>query len=161
MAFVGRLILRLIVVPLGGALAVVAGVIVSFIANWSQFPSVTGPPDDPSVLGSLLLAAAWAYAFALSTAQMLMPGAIGVLVAEVFVIRSVIFHALNGAVSMWVGWWTSVAEFRQQTTFYDRPLTVLSVGLAAGFVYWGIAGWNAGLFKPTPAVQPGPPATPR
>jgi len=160
MGFVGRLIVRLIVVPLGAAIAILAGTIVSFIANWSQFLAFVDA-NGGEVIGGLFVAAAWALVFSLSTYMLLMPAAIGVLVAEVFVIRSWIFHALNGAVSMWIGWWTSAAEFRKETTFYDNPLTVLAVGLVAGFVYWGIAGWNAGLFKPVHAAPAGPPATPR
>ena len=35
---------------------------------------------------------------------------------------------------------------------HDRPLPLLAAGLGAGFVYWAIAGWNAGIMKPAPAV---------
>ena len=35
---------------------------------------------------------------------MWLPGAVGILISEAFAIRSWIFHALNGAVSAWVGW---------------------------------------------------------
>ena len=163
MAFVGRLIVRLIVVPIAAVLAIVAGVVVSFVANWNQLGSwVSGPPDDPNIIGGLLLAAAWASVVALSSAKMLLPGAIGILVSEVFVLRSWIFHVLNGAVSMWVGWWT-IVKGGEQADLHDNPLIVLAVGLVAGFVYWAIAGWNAGLFTPAAAGPPGPPtpATPR
>jgi hypothetical protein len=162
MAFIGRLILRLLVVPLGALAAILAGVIVAFVANWKEFNALValGPPDDPGGLSALLVAGAWTLVFSASSAIMLMPGAVGILAAEVFRIRSWIFHALNGALSIWVGWWTSTPDFREQNTFYDKP-TVLAVGLAAGFAYWAVAGWNAGLFRPALGAPEVPPAIPR
>jgi hypothetical protein len=158
MAFVGRLLLRVMVVALGALLAIVVGTVVSFIANWNAFTAfVDANGGDAKAIGGLVVAVAWALVFALSTYVMLMPAVIGVLVSEMFAIRAATFHALNGAVSMWVGWWTSAADFREQTTFYDSPLTVLAVGLAAGFAYWAVAGWSAGVFRPAPVV----PAAPR
>jgi len=37
---------------------------------------------------------------------MWMPGSVGILISEAFAIRSWIFHALNGAISGWIGWQT-------------------------------------------------------
>jgi len=164
MEFVGRIILRLIVVPLGATLAVIAGTIAAFIAHWNRFVTaldIDPSAGDPAVLAWLFAAFAWSVAFAVATVKMLMPGAIGVLAAEVFTIRSWMFHVLNGAVSVWVGWWTQ-ARFSQEPEFNDNPLIILAVGLVAGFVYWAIAGWNAGLFRPVQAgPQPPAPATTR
>jgi hypothetical protein len=157
MAFVGRLILRIIVVPLGAGLAILAATVVSFVANWSALVATIQPGSRDDFF-PIDVAAAFMMAAVLSatTVKMLMPTVIGILVSEVFVIRSWIFHALNGAVSIWVGWWGSVAP-RPQLDFYASPLSILGLGVLAGFVYWAIAGWNAGLFRPTPP----PSATPR
>jgi hypothetical protein len=85
---------------------------------------------------------------------MLAPALIGIAIAETFAIRSWIFHALNGALSSWVGWVT-LGRGREFSEFYDNALAILATGLVAGFVYWLIAGWNAGVIKPAPAPVPG------
>ena len=53
--------------------------------------------------------------FILLFSVMWLPGAIGILISEAFAIRSWIFHALNGAVSAWIGW-QMFANFDQSGT---------------------------------------------
>jgi hypothetical protein len=154
---IGRLLLRLIVVPIALALAACAATLVVFVANWNELLAMVDA--DPTVSGGGFIAAV-VVGFALlvivsvTTAGMLMPALIGVLIAETFSIRSWIFHALNGAVSIWVGRAT-VAEVELPFGVYDPPV-MLAAGLAAGFVYWAVAGWNAGVMKPLPVAPPAP-----
>ena len=154
---IGRLLLRLIVVPIGLGLAVCAATLVVFVANWNELLATVGADSTASgggfiaavVVGFVLLVVVSA-----TTVGMLMPALIGVLIAEAFSIRSWIFHALNGAVSIWVGRAT-VAEVELPFGAYD-PLVMLAAGLGAGLVYWAVAGWNAGVMRPLPVAPPAP-----
>jgi len=156
MAIINRLLLRLIVVSLGTAVAIIAGIAVACFANWKGFIDMAGIPPDSHVAAELVLAGAMVFILIRATFVMLMPAVIGILVAETFAIRSWIFHALNGAVSIWVGWGAAMGDARVRSEFYDDPLTILATGLAAGFVYWVIAGSSAGVMKPARASPSGP-----
>jgi hypothetical protein len=78
---------------------------------------------------------------------MWLPGAVGILISEAFAIRSWIFHALNGAVSGWVGW-QLFSTFDKSDVPLNEPKYVIAAGLAGGFAYWAVAGWTAGFWKP-------------
>ena len=78
---------------------------------------------------------------------MMAPAAIGALTAETFAIRSWIYHALNGGLSAWVGW-SATSEMRDEYAFLNDPKIIVAAGIAAGFSYWLVAGWNAGFWKP-------------
>ena len=158
MGFVGRLLLRLIVVPIGAALAVYAATAVSFAANWDRFVGLVHGSADTFPMADIAVGALMALVFSYATLTMLLPAFVGILIAEAFAIRSWIFHALNGALSIWVGW-AMLGNGWDRHEFYDNPLAVLAAGIAAGFVYWAVAGWSAGVMKPD---RPGaaPPAAP-
>ena len=83
---------------------------------------------------------------------MWLPGAVGILISEAFAIRSWIFHALNGAVSAWVGS-QMFAAFDKSNEPMNEPRFVVAAGLAGGFAYWAVAGWNAGFWKPVFAAH--------
>ena len=153
MAFLGHLLVRLLMVPLGAADGDLRRTVISLVANWTRFVALIGSSPESFLLADFGIAALMAVVFSLSTVQMLLPAAVGIVIAEGFTIRSWIFHALNGAVSMWVGW--RLVGAARETEFYEDPVIVLAVGLAAGFIYWAIAGNSSGLFKP----EAGPPAT--
>jgi len=156
MAIISRLLLRLIVVSIGTAVAIVAGIMVACAANWNGFVAMAGIPPDSEGTAKLVLFGAMVFILIRATFVMLMPAVIGILVAETFAVRSWIFHALNGAVSIWVGWGAAMGDARVRSEFYDDPVTILATGLAAGFVYWVIAGSSAGVMKPARASPSGP-----
>jgi hypothetical protein len=91
---------------------------------------------------------------AVSAAAMMTPAVLGWLIAEAFAIRSWIYHAANGGLSAWVGLNTMV-EMRKPADFYSDPLVAVGAGIVAGFVYWAVAGWSAGFWKPV--FTPPPP----
>jgi len=156
MALIGRLLLRLVVVSLGAAVAIYFGTLASCIANWGRFVALIGIPPDSHAIVDIILAAVMAFIMSQAVFMMLAPALIGIAIAETFAIRSWIFHALNGALSIWVGWVT-LGRGREFSEFYDNALAILATGLVAGFVYWLIAGWNAGVMKPAaPAISPVP-----
>jgi len=148
----GRLLLRLIVVPFAIVLAVYAATLVALAADWGRSGTMAISNLRMSDGEFLIIVVILIQAFVVSIAtfSMLLPGLIGVLISETFSIRSWIFHALNGGLSMWVGRATTVGHVGQPFEFYDaygQPLVVLAAGLAAGLVYWAVAGRNAGVMK--------------
>ena len=99
---------------------------------------------------------------AVSAAAMMTPAALGALIAEAFAIRSWIYHVANGGLSAWIGLNTMV-EMQKPADFYSDPLIVVGAGIVAGFVYWLVAGWSAGFWKPvfTPPLPAPEPMAPR
>jgi hypothetical protein len=147
---VGRLFMRILLVPLGAGLAVMAAVMVVIAAHWNRFSALL--ESDPGGREDLLLAMmvagpGIALIVTMSAMAMMLPAALGVLVAEAFAIRTWMFHAVNGGLSAWVGW-VGFVEAAAPYNFYSGPLIVIGAGIVAGFVYWAVAGWSAGFWKP-------------
>jgi len=144
---VGRLLMRFILVPLGYLAAVVVGTLVIVMGSWKLGPiAVTSDPEAKTVaMFGFVFVAPVLLVILLTT--MWLPAAIGVLIAEAFAIRSILFHAANGAVTAWVTW--SLFGYVDETrTALTQPLAVIAAGVAGGLAYWAIAGWNAGFWVP-------------
>lgn len=145
-----RFVLRLLVVPLGGAAAITAAVAVLLVAHWGELTTLA--QADPEAQGAWLIAFVLAgpmLAFLLSVtaASALLPAVIGALIAEAFAIRSWIFHAANGGLAAWIGW-SLMQDVQSQYRFLTAPRIMVAAGLAGGFTYWVVAGWTAGFWKP-------------
>jgi hypothetical protein len=147
---IGRLLLRLILVPLGAAVALTAAGALLVVTQWNAFHAVLAADPQAQqdyvfalmVAGPLLvsLMSAWAhYTF--------VPALAGVFIAETFAIRSWMFHVGNGALSALLGW-TLTRDLRDEHHFFANPTILVAAGIAAGFAYWLIAGWTAGFWKP-------------
>jgi len=146
-----RLLLRFILVPLGAALALTAAALLVVIAHRNALLALLDADPQAQqdyfitlVFGGPLLAlllSLWAF-------YMFVPAVIGVLIAEAFAIRSWIFHAANGGLSAWLGW-ALTQDIRDEYRFLAEPMILVAAGLAAGLVYWIVAGWTAGFWKPT------------
>jgi hypothetical protein len=151
-----RLLLRFILVPLGAAVALTAGVAFIFIAHRNAL--LTLLDADPQVqeeyftalmFGGPLLAlllSIWAF-------YMLVPAAIGVLISETLAIRSWVFHAANGALAAWLGW-ALTQDIRDEYRFLTEPKILVAAGLVAGLAHWLIAGSTAGFWKPIRSAPP-------
>jgi hypothetical protein len=127
---VGRFLLRFILVPLGAGCAILAAVLFVVVANWNRFSAVVeANRGGEEFVVALFLFGSWA----------------------MFV--AAIFHVANGGISAWVGLNTMV-EMRRPADFYSEPVIVVGAGIVAGFVYWAVAGWSAGFWKPVFAQQP-------
>ena len=152
---VGRFLLRFILVPLGAGCAILAAVLFVTAANWNRFASLVAEHgSDQEFLVALVFAGSWImFIAAVSAAAMMMPAALGALIAEAFAIRSWIFHVANGGLSAWIGLNTAV-EMQKPANFYSEPVVVIGAGIVAGFVYWLVAGWSAGFWKPVFATPP-------
>jgi hypothetical protein len=145
-----RFLLRFILVPLGGAAAMCVGMLVLVCAHWNALQALADASPQAQqewfiafvIAGPLLalfLSAMTAYAFTAAT--------IGVLIAEMFAIRSWIYHAANGGLAAWIGW-SLVQDIRDEYRVLGDPTTLVAAGLAGGLAYWLIAGWNAGFLAP-------------
>jgi len=147
-----RLILRFILVPLGylAAVAVGACVLVLGSLKMSHDPNLAAAGAFAAFVGGPIM-------FVMIASTVWMPGSVGILISEAFAIRSWIFHALNGAISGWVGWQTFMAG-DQATTSMNEATVIFGAGLAGGFAYWAVAGWSAGFWKPVFRRAPLPPA---
>jgi hypothetical protein len=164
MESIGRLLLRILLVPLGYFAGVVAGTLVIVLGSWKLGQMVVTSDPDAETVGvfGFVFAAPVLLVILLST--MWLPAAVGVLIAETFAIRSWMFHVANGAVSAWITW-SMFGYLDDSRTPINGPLAVVAAGLAGGFAYWAIAGWNAGFWKPVfqrgavalpPAASPPP-----
>jgi hypothetical protein len=148
-----RVLLRFILVPLGYFAGVLAGTLVILLGSWK-----IGRAD--ALEGEAHAIAVYGYVFAAPVllvvllSVMWLPAAIGVLLAETFALRSWMFHAGNGVVSAWIAW-NLFGYMDASHIALNQPGAVIAAGLAGGFAYWAIAGWNAGFWKPLlrPAAQ--------
>ena len=158
-----RLLLRFILVPLGYFAGVLAGTLVILLGSWK-----IGRAD--ALEGEAHAIAVYGYVFAAPVllvvllSVMWLPAAIGVLLAETFALRSWMFHAGNGVVSAWIAW-NLFGYMDASHIALNQPGAVIAAGLAGGFAYWAIAGWNAGFWKPllrpeAQAALPGAAASP-
>jgi hypothetical protein len=147
---VGRFLLRLLLVPLGGAAAITVAMMVVLAAHWNEIVALANADADAQ--GDWLLAFVFAgpiLAILLSMTLVVsaMPAAVGVLIAEAFAIRSWMFHALNGGLSAWIGW-SIMQDAQDRYRFLTEPRVMVAAGLAGGLAYWLVAGWTAGFWKP-------------
>ncbi len=156
-----RLLLRIILVPLGYLAAVLAGALVIVLGAWRLGEVALSADPDTAAYAFFGVAIAGPILFAMLLAMMWLPASIGILLSEAFAIRSWIYHAANGAISAWLGW--NLFGFIDDSPVpLHQPLHVVAAGLAGGFAYWAVAGWSAGFWKPVfrrdpavPAVTPG------
>ncbi len=151
-----RFLLRLLLVPLGAAVAVTVALTVVLVAHWNEIVALANA--NPDAQGVWLLAFIFAgpiLAILLSMTLVVtaMPAAVGVLIAEAFAIRSWIFHALNGGVSAWIGW-SVMQDIQDQYRFLTEPKVMVAAGLAGGLAYWLVAGWTSGFWKPVFGPEP-------
>jgi len=151
-----RLLVRFILVPLGYLAAVLAGSCVILFGSWKAGTLMLSDNPDAATAGLFGALIAGPILFFVLLGSMWLPASIGILLSEAFAIRSWIFHALNGAISAWVGW-EMFGAFDKSDLPMNEPRYVIAAGLAGGFAYWAVAGWSAGFWKPVfarPALPP-------
>ena len=147
----GRLLLRVVLAPLGYFVAVIIGTLVIVFGSCKLGVAASDPDHRPFAVFGFVFAAPVLLVMLLS--MMWLPAAIGVLISETFAIRSWMFHAGNGAVSAWIGW--SLFGYIDDSRIpLNEPLPVVAAGLAGGLTYWAIAGWSAGFWKPVFRPEP-------
>jgi hypothetical protein len=152
--FIGRFLMRLLLVPIGGCLAICVGMLFVMVAHWNRVVTVTA--NDYSGLETFLVLIP---TLAVGSGIMLLPAALGMMIAEAFAIRSWMFHVVNGGLSAAVSL-VSIGGFEKTYDLSDAPLIAIGAGIAAGFAYWAVAGWSAGFWKPVFASPPANPPLP-
>ena len=151
--FIGRFLMRLLLVPLGGCVAIGIAMLFVMVAHWNRVATV--PADDYSGLAAFMILIPM---LAVGSGVMLLPAALGMMIAEAFAIRSWMFHVANGGLSAAVSL-VSIGGFEKTYDLSDDPLIAVGAGIVAGFAYWAVAGWSAGFWKPV-FKSPQPPITP-
>jgi hypothetical protein len=142
-----RLLLRFFVVPLGYLAAVIAGACVILFGSWKAGTLMLSDNPDAFMAGLFGTFVAGPILLVMLLSTMWLPGAVGIVISEAFAIRSWIFHAINGALSGWIGW-QLFASFDTSDVPMNEQRYIIAAGLAGGFAYWAVAGWNAGFWKP-------------
>ena len=145
MESLGRLLLRVILVPFGYFVAVLAGTLVILFGSWKLGQAAANPDAEAIAVFGFVFAAPILLVMLLSV--MWLPASIGILIAEALAIRSWIFHAGNGAVSAFIGW-NLFGYVDASRVPVNGSLAVIAAGLAGGLAYWLVAGWSAGFWKP-------------
>ena len=142
-----RLLLRFILVPFGYLAAVIVGACVLVLGSWQTGSMMLSHDPDVAAAGAFGAFLAGPIMIMVLGSTMWMPSSVGILISEAFAIRSWIFHALNGAISGWIGW-QMFAAIDQSSAPMNQTTFIFGAGLAGGFAYWAVAGWSAGFWKP-------------
>ena len=166
METLARFILRLLLVPLGVAVALPVALTILLTANWGGIVALANA--NPDAQGSWFVAFLFAgpvlaVLFSFVLLMSLSAAAIGVLIAEAFALRSWIYHAANGGLSAWIGA-AMTTDIQEKYSFLTEPKIMVAAGLAGGLAYWLVAGWSSGFWKPVfepkpetrPGTKPGP-----
>jgi hypothetical protein len=160
METVARFALRVLLVPLGGSVAIMVGMAVMLVAHRNGIAALANADPDAAdlwVFDVLTAGPLLAFLLSLTAARTILAAAVGVLIAEALAIRSWIYHAANGGLAAWIGW-SMVNDVDARYPFLTEPKILVAAGLAAGLAYWLVAGWTAGFWKPVFLGQASPDA---
>lgn len=145
-----RFLLRFLLIPLGAAAALGAGMLLLVVAHWNALQALADASPQAQqewFLAFIIAGPVLALFFSMMTAYAFTAAAVGVLISEVFALRSWIYHAANGGLSAWIGW-SLMQDVRDEYRVFGDPTTLVAAGLAGGLAYWLIAGWSAGFAEP-------------
>jgi hypothetical protein len=147
MDILGRLILRLLLLPLGVVVAVVVGATFILVAEHNAWRAILEADPDAWIDYALAFVGGGPGAVPLVpfTLYSCVPAFAGTLIAEGFAMRSWMFHAGNGGICAAIGW--TLSQGIGDRYVFVEPQIAIAAGLAAGFAYWIIAGRTAGLRK--------------
>jgi hypothetical protein len=150
METVVRFLLRLLLVPLGGAVAIMAAMAVMLAAHRNGIAALANADpqvQDLRLLDVLRAGPLLALLLSLTFAFTILAAAVGALIAEAFAIRSWMYHAANGGLAAWIGW-SLMNHVEERYRFLTEPKILVAAGLAGGLAYWLVAGSTAGFWKP-------------
>ena len=127
----------------------VASLVAAAVMVLGAAPELPRADDFPLLTVFIVTVSAFVAAFSF------VPAVIAILVTETFGLRSVLFHALaGGLIGLFCGY--SLGFIGPLPRFdFDMPLgtnfeLLAAAGIAAGLVYWLIAGRSAGLWRERP-----------
>jgi hypothetical protein len=152
------LIARLFVILIGFlAACLVAGMVVVGAVLFPEFSDLGTGPVDEGALNILL-----GFGFIFVSGFALLPAMVVAAVTEAFYIRSALAYAVGGGLvglACYLGFVPFDPETLQFEGIVHRHLEIMTgAGIVGGFVYWIIAGRNAGAWRhPPPPLKPPPP----
>jgi hypothetical protein len=156
MALIGRLF-----VILFGFLAacLVAGMIVVGAVLFPELSEFADGPIDQSGLNIV-----WGLGFIFISGFALLPAMLLAAITEAFYVRGALTYAVGGGL-IGLACYLSLVPFDPVTLTFDgivqRHLEILTgAGIVAGFVYWMIAGRNAGVWRAPRRLPPPLPPLP-
>jgi hypothetical protein len=141
------LILRLVVIAFGfAASCLVAGAVIVVALLFPELSALDNGVLDRNAINVLL-----GFGFVFVSGFALLPALLIVLLTETFAIRSALAYAGGGALvglACYLGLVPFDAEALRFDGIVQRHLEVMTgAGILAGFVYWVIAGRNAGRWR--------------
>ncbi|MGE5158947.1 MAG: hypothetical protein ACM3OF_12475 [Gemmatimonas sp.] len=151
---------RLFVVFLGFlAACVAAGIIIVGALLFPEFSELGTGPVDQGALDILL-----GFGFIVVSGIALVPTMIIVAITEAFYIRSVLVYAVGGGL-VGLAFYLGLVPFDTETMQFEgivrRHLEIMTgAGIAAGLVYWLVAGRTAGAWRQPPRKLDPPPPLP-
>ena len=122
---IGRLLMRFLLVPLGGGVAICVATLFVMVAQWNRMSELTA--DDYSGLTAFFVMVP---VLAVGSGVMLWPATLGALLAEIFAIRSWMYHASNGGLSAAVSL-VSIGGFEKDYGLSNAPLIAVGAGIVA------------------------------
>jgi hypothetical protein len=154
MALIGRLFVVLFAFL---SASLVAGLIVVGAIMFPEFSDLGAGPVDPGAFDVLI-----GLGFIFVSGFALLPAMVVVAITEAFYIRGALTYAVGGG-AVGLACYLGLVPFHPETLTFDgivrRHLEIMTgAGIAAGVVYWMIAGRNAGAWRePPPPLTPPPP----
>jgi hypothetical protein len=156
MALIGRLFVILVAFL---AACLVAGMIVVGAVLFPDFSDLGSGPVDQGALDIVL-----GFGFIFVSGFALIPAMIVVAITEAFYIRGALTYAVGGGL-VGLACYLGLVPFDPDTMRFEgivrRHLEIMTgAGIAAGVVYWMIAGRNAGAWRAPPRPLTPPPPVP-
>ncbi|GLK68865.1 MAG TPA: hypothetical protein VGC77_17605 [Rhodopseudomonas sp.] len=139
-----RLVARILLAPLGFVCGLFAGVAMLAFMSSDELAAVARFPDEVMLLGYDMSVTTATLCFLLAP-LMGAPAIVAILIAEMFSIRSWVYHAVAGAM-------TAVLPWSLTPSGFDAPMfnagQILACGFVGGLTHWLIAGRSSGLAPP-------------
>ena len=137
----------------------IAGMIVVGAILLPEFSDFGSGPIDHNALNIVL-----GFGFFFVSGFALLPAMIVVVITEAFYIRSMLAYAVGGGI-VGMACYLGLTPFDTDTLQFEgivrRHLEIMTcAGIVAGFIYWTIAGRNAGAWREPPRRLTPPPPLP-
>ena len=143
MSLIGRLVVIFVAILLA---CFVAGMIVATALLFPELSDVTGAPIDQGAMNILI-----GFGFIFVSGFALLPALLVVALTEAFYVRSNLAYAVGGGIVGLVCYLSLVpfdpSTFHFQGIVHRHLEIMVGAGIAGGFVYWLVAGRNAGRWR--------------
>lgn len=143
MAVIGRIVVVLFAFMVASLAAGAVMTIGYLLPGWTE------ATDSPVLFHSIAIVTSFT-TFVIA-GYMLLPAMLVVTIAEGFRLRSMLFYAIMGGTAGLMSWYGVGPEVQEPSgirlALPREAEIVAAAGIAAGFVYWALAGRNAGRWR--------------